>query len=397
MGGVSAQTTASLTAGGSFNQTGGTITAPISVTVLANNGAISQEANGTIKVSGLAGQVSLTAQSNIDLKGTVTAPDTAGASGVVNIRSNAGAITDNCVIRGNGVTLNAAGGISIAGLLSGAATVNLISGGSIDELGTLVADLLTGSAAGDASLTGTSASNKVTQLASFTSGQTLTLDDGVGLTITGPLTAPSIVIDTGANPLTLADKATITTGGIDRPPGIILSTDLPPKKLTTNGAHFTTSSGFTQKGTSTILGFSGGPSILRINARGDANITFDPLAGLQGKNTWLILDIQAGKASGQINVKNLDVIQTGQAGAAGLTGSVTGLTGAAAAGVSGIQPSPNSNFRINSCPIASVNCVLLSTLAVPTANPLNDINIGTLSNQNDEYDLLLPIVSDQDY
>jgi hypothetical protein len=76
---------------------------------------------------------------------------------------------------------------------------------------------------------------------------------------------------------------------------------------------------------------------------------------------------------------------------------VTGLTGAAAAGVSGIQPSPNSNFRINSCPIASVNCVLLSTLAVPTANPLNDINIGTLSNQNDEYDLLLPIVSDQDY
>ena len=155
MGGVSAQTTASLTAGGSFNQTGGTITAPISVTVLANNGAISQGANGTIKVSGLAGQVSLTAQSDIDLKGTVTAPDTAGASGVVNIRSNAGAITDKGVIRGNGVTLNAAGSISVAGLLSGAATVNLISGESIDEPGTLIADLLTGSAAGDASLTGT--------------------------------------------------------------------------------------------------------------------------------------------------------------------------------------------------------------------------------------------------
>jgi hypothetical protein len=247
-------------------------------------------------------------------------------------------------------------------------------------------------------LSGTPAkSNRVVQLASFTSGQTLTLDDGVGLTITGPLTAPSIVIDTGANPLTLADKATITTGGIDRPPGIIPSTDFPPDKLTTSGAYFTTSSGFTQKGTSTILGIGGVPSILRITASGDANITFDPLAGLQGRNTWLILDIQAGKAIGQINVKNLDVIQTGQAGAAGLTGSVTGLAGSAAAGVSGIQPSPNSNFRINSCPIASVNCVLLSTLAVPTANPLNDINIGTLSNPNDEYDLLLPIVSDQDY
>ena len=96
-------------------------------------------------------------------------------------------------------------------------------------------------------------------------------------------------------------------------------------------------------------------------------------------------------------MKNLDVNQTGQAGAADLTGSVTGLTGAAAAGVAGIQPSPNSNFRFNSCPIPSVNCVLLSTLAVPTANPLNDINIGTLFNPNEEDDLLLPIVSDQDY
>ena len=104
-----------------------------------------------------------------------------------------------------------------------------ITAAGIAEIGTLVADLLTGSAAGDAKLSGTPAkSNKVVQLASFTSGQTLTLDDGVGLTITGPLTAPSIVIDTGANPLTLADKATITTGGIDRPPGIIPSTDFPP-------------------------------------------------------------------------------------------------------------------------------------------------------------------------
>ena len=44
-----------------------------------------------------------------------------------------------------------------------------------------------------------------------------------------------------------------------------------------------------------------------------------------------------------------------------------------------------------------MNCVLLPGEGVPTANPLNDINIGTLSNPNDDDDLLLPIVSDQDY
>ena len=58
---------------------------------------------------------------------------------------------------------------------------------------------------------------------------------------------------------------------------------------------------------------------------------------------------------------------------------------------------PDSNFRFNSCPIHSVNCVLLPTLGIPMANPLNDINIGSLYNPNDQDDLLLPIVSDQDY
>jgi len=76
---------------------------------------------------------------------------------------------------------------------------------------------------------------------------------------------------------------------------------------------------------------------------------------------------------------------------------VANLSGPAAAGASGIQPSPNSSFRINSCPISSAYCVLLPAQGVPTANPLNDINIGTLFNPNDEDDLLLPIVSDQDY
>ena len=91
------------------------------------------------------------------------------------------------------------------------------------------------------------------------------------------------------------------------------------------------------------------------------------------------------------------MIHTGRRGSARLTGTVAGLTGPAAAGAAGIQPNPNSNFRFNSCPIHSVNCVLLPALAVPTANPLNDIDFGSLFNPNDQDDLLLPIVSDQDY
>ena len=52
---------------------------------------------------------------------------------------------------------------------------------------------------------------------------------------------------------------------------------------------------------------------------------------------------------------------------------------------------------MNSCPIASVNCVLLPTEGVPAGNPLDEIFIGSFFNPQDEGDLLLPIVSDQDY
>jgi fibronectin-binding autotransporter adhesin len=306
------------------------------------------------------------------------------------------AVAAGGAVIGNTLSITASGSINIAGTAQAANNVRLVSNnGSITEPGTLVAALLTGSTAGDATLTGTSASNAVIQLGSFTSGGTFTLDDGVALTINGPLIAPTIIIDAGANTLTLADKAELTTGGTQRPPETV--PNFPPDALTTNGAYLTTSSGFTQQGSSTIFGLAGSPSVLRINAQGDANVTFDPVAGLQGTNTWLILDIGTGKATGQIHVKSLDVLHSGQTGGASLNGTVTGLSGPAAAGAAGIQPNPNSNFRINSCPIGSVNCVLLPSQAVPTANPLNDIYFASLFNPNDEDDLLLPIVSDQDY
>ncbi len=97
-----------------------------------------------------------------------------------------------------------------------------------------------------------------------------------------------------------------------------------------------------------------------------------------------------------MNVKNLDVLR-GQFGGTDLTGTVLGVPGPGAAGVAGIQPGPNANFRFNQCPISSVNCLLVAGEAVPVANPLNNIYFGAASNSNEEGDLLLPIVSDQDY
>jgi hypothetical protein len=392
-GTVNATNIVDLISAGAISQTGGTLSADTLTGSATASASLTQPANRIAKLGNFsASGLSLTDGADLTIGGTVN-----GGPSVTLFGSGSITVAAGGAVSGNTVTTTATGNLDIAGAVQGSNSLALVSStGSIAETGTLTTALLTGSAAGDASLTGTASSNSVVQLASFASGGTLTLTDGVALAITGPLTAPTIVINTGANTMTLADQAVITTGGTARPPGTVTTFPGDTPANTTNGAFLTTAAGFTQQGTSTILG-SSGPSVLRINAIGAANITFDKTAGLQGTNTWLILDIGSGKATGQISVKDLDVIQTGQGGSANLTGTVTGLTGSAAAGASGIQPVPNANFQINSCPIHSVSCVLLPTLSVPVQNPLNDIDIGTLFNPNEDQDLLLPIVSDQDY
>ncbi len=386
-----------------------TIAVGLTATTIDIPGSVSDGGAGTTKLVANAGSI---AENGSVISGTLSG----SATGAANFSSGSNQISTVSSFTASGLTLHNAADLAITGNVDGGPSVTLvdartitvaqtgvvsgntlsITAAGIAEIGTLVADLLTGSTAGDASLTGTGASNKVAQLNSFSSGGTFTLGDGTDLTIKGPLTAPTIIIDTGANALTLADKTVITTGGTVRPSGRITSFPGDTPATTTNGTFLTTAKAFSQQGSSSVLGFGGGPSVLRINAIGDPNVAFDPIAGLQAPNTWLILASGTGTTIGQINVKNLDVIR-GQNGGTDLTGTVLGVPGPAAAGVAGIQPSPNANFRFNQCAISSVNCFLLGGEAVPVANPLNDIYFGIPSNPNEEDDLLLPIVSDQDY
>ena len=372
-------------------------------------GSVSDGGAGTTSLVANAGTI---AENGSLMSGTLSG----SATGSVNFLSSSNQISAVNSFTASGLTLNNAADLAITGNVDGGPSVTLVdartitvaqsgvvagrtlnvTAAGIAETGTLVAGQLTGSTTGDASLTGTGASNKVAQLNSFSSGGTFTLGDGTDLTIKGPLTAPTIIIDTGANALTLADKTAITTGGTARPPGRITSFPGDTPATITNGTFLTTAKAFSQQGSSSVLGFGGGPSVLRINAIGDANVAFDPFAGLQGPNTWLILASGTGTTIGQVNVKNLDVIR-GQNGGTDLTGTVLGVPGPAAAGVAGIQPGPNANFRFNQCGISSVSCFLLGAEGVPVANPLNNIYFGIPSNSNEEGDLLLPIVSDQDY
>jgi hypothetical protein len=258
----------------------------------------------------------------------------------------------------------------------GAGTVSLIAAvGGIDEPGALVAGTLSGSANGTVKLGG--ASNAIAALGSFSvgGGASFTLNDTANLLINGPLSAHRIVV-TETNTVTLANGGQILTDGIQRPFGAI-PPDLLPTALTNDGAYFTAAN-FVQTGISTVGNLSGAFNILRIDVTGD--ITFAAIGGLQAPTG--ALDVVFGLASGR----------------ATLTGTVNGLVGQAAAAAGFIGPFGNPTFQLNNCPIHSVNCVLLPIEGVPQANPLQDIVFGSLFHpDDDDDDLVLPIVSDKDY
>ncbi len=407
-GGLAGTTSVNLTAtNGGISESGSITTANLSGSATAAailGGAANQISTlGSFTASGIA----LNDASSLTINGTVN-----GGPNIALTDTGAVTVAPSAALIGNVVAATVTNDFIIDGLLQ-SNNANLIStSGSIFAPGPLIIGLLTGGAAGDATFNGST--NQVARVANF-SATGFTLIDSVPVIVTGPLAAsnsislsgsavtldgsvraPTIVVHAGGNPIALTGKAIITTGGIARPLNVIdFPGDTPSTEV--NGAYFSTSAGFTQQGSTTIQGIGGGTSVMRVNASNGADITFDHFAGLQGKNTWLILSLDTGSAIGQVKAKDLDVIRSGASGSSNLTGTVANLSGPAAAGAAGIQPSPDPDFRLNGCTIHAVSCILAPAEAVPVASPLNDIFFGSMLNPNQEDDLLLPIVSDLDY
>lgn len=116
---------------------------------------------------------------------------------------------------------------------------------------------------------------------------------------------------------------------------------------------------------------------------------------LVAPRTNLVLDLGAGFATGPIDVNSLLVL--GNGGGTSLSGIVNNFGGSQAAGVSIIAPISATNYRINSCVIASVNCVLIPQETAPVSTPSHDLTIATPRQDEDDPDLVVPNVSDRDY
>ena len=393
---------ASISAGGiSISDTGSATIAG----VVTSSSALAMTTSGVLTMSGLvSGQSGVTIDNNgaMTITGSVISP--AGAVGI----TERGPLNIAGLVSGqSGVSIAETGAMTISGsVISAGGTAGILDNGALTVVGTVFGQSgLSLVATGDMTLSGQSGSSAGTvsitdagvlslnSTSSVTSPGTLTITDRNAINLGGQLSAPKIVIDNGAGTLNILPGTAVQTSGVTRPQGVLTQAQLPVSATSSSGFFITTGQ-LVQTG---VLTVAGAPSTMRIDA--STGVSFAPSpSGLQAPNTWLILGLSNGaKATGGVNVLALDTVFTGLGSGAQLSGSVGGLGGNAAAGAARISPGSNSTFRINGCPISSVNCVLLTTQGIPTASPLNSFVIGSLFDPNDQDDLLLPLVSDAVY
>ncbi len=128
------------------------------------------------------------------------------------------------IVSTNSVNLTASS-IAISGFLADSfgTTTLIANAGSIDETGTLVVGTLTGSATGAANFSGAApGTNTIVHLGSFTASP-FTLDDGVALSVAGPVVSGSSITITDEG--FLADVPSLSVTGTIAAPAVSLTAD----------------------------------------------------------------------------------------------------------------------------------------------------------------------------
>lgn len=293
-------------------------------------------------------------------------------------------------------SLTTRGGIDFTGDLAVPGVLTLNTGNSVRRsagqfaVGTLTGNVVSAADFGTGALVTTLGDFTVTDAApgaaavssfALTNAQPLTLAgtlnaDFIQLTATGLLTWTGDIVTEGLSRLQQTAKQ-------PTPPGSTLS-------VVADGHGRAI---INQTGVTHIVAQDGGIATVRLQLpAGGGQIV---LGDLDGPTTDLLLFTDAGTATGRVNLAGLFV--SGLNGGTSLIGTVSGQLGSAAARASWINPKPDTNYRINACPIRSVNCILLPLATVAPTNPLQDFSIGQARDDADDSDVLLPNVSDKDY
>ncbi len=409
---------------------------------LFSTGAISQP-SGTISANLFnASATSITlgdandivALGSIITSGTLSVNGVSGISGVVSAQNASLQSAGDFLLTGdttinNNLTISAAGNItqpngtvtaqnttfavasptdiiSLSGTDMFSGDLNFASYGSvIHGGGTLDAGTLTGTAGSLASFT---ALTDIGTIGSFLMGDSLfSLDNTGTLTITGPLVANVISISsTGQLILSgspnggmffsgniASNTATVPRSGVDTvlyapsiiEHGIFYIND------GINSARFNSVKFLGTTNLSATIFFL---TALNPNNPGGA-VGFDTGSnGLYGPSIDAVFDAGTnGNITGNVNLYHLEVINGSDAN---LTGTIDGISGQPASGKASATD-PSSKYQINSCPIGSVDCVVLFVETLPNGNPLGDFDITERKRKKLDKNIQLPGIAMHDF
>ena len=419
--GVTLQNGGSLTAAGGVRSTSGQVSLAttgdltISAAVAGSSGVLLQ-AMGAMTLapgSAVAGpSVTLTAGGPATLAGNIAGgPVTVTANGVqvsgaisggaVVLDAGAGGfgVSGPGAITGTGVTVKAGGPATLDGILSASGPVSIVTNG-LTVNGTVSSggglgldagrgDLAAGGSVGSGGALTLQAGGAATLTGRLTAGTSVVVGAGTSATLAGSVSAPLLSV---AAPAIRLSGGTILAGGGPVPTGTRQAA-LPVAGSASTGAFFTASN-FVQSGTTTFAGLPGSSgTTVRVTLTGNGSIT---LGTVSARSSTLILDLANGSASGgPFQVASLYLTYLSGGGTADLQGQVGDLSGNAAASAATVFPFPSRNYRINSCAVASVNCVVLTPQTVPVGNPLKELSLSFFREQDDESQLVVPNVTDQ--
>jgi hypothetical protein len=384
----------------------GTLTDTASLDLVATAGGISGA--GPVTTALLTGSASggfgLTGANQITGLGDFTAAgfslqdaSALAVSGTVNGGASAslaasGALSVPGSIAASSVALSGAS-LALTGSIAAPTSLALTASGNILSTGALSTAALSGTAGGAISLSGNNAIAAVSDV----SATAFLLDDTGALSVAGQInagqtilqaasiTVPGTIASTAANSEILMDApgdislsgtlsaATIQIGGAlpaatSSAPVAAAASVVPQEVILDGGTFFTgtasglsvTADSFVQSGITRVNPDGGAAAIAITLAGTQGSASFAPQAteGLIARSSTLLLNLQYGTASGNVDVGGLTVTYAAPAAitVSNLTGSIGGINGAAAAAHGVASPAVSAQYKFNGCAIGATLC-----------------------------------------
>ena len=370
--------------------------------------------------TGAGGAFLLDASNNLTINGGVSAnlPLTLHAGNVLAVNgsvSSGGALSltggnglslAGAVTAGGALALTTGGALNLPGSVSAGGSVTMASGGATTLAGTLTSGGdVTGTAGGTASFTGRATAAGLFSLSASSSmllTGTLAADSaslrGAAVTLDG-LTAiiGRAIVFSGPGGISAGATTTINARTAGQYPAVVFDT---------RRATHTDPLGLVQPD---IAGRLDSQQVTQVRrpgqqAPGTFGATSSASAGVltlavSAGSSPVFLLLDGGVASGSIAAGRLGVHGTG--GSVSLLGTLAGVPGSAAAASADItrpiDPTLQSNYRINGCVVASINCVPPPSIQFVVLRPPEVVDLSLVNNRIDTSEVTIPNVAEIEY